>query len=259
MMRRNFIASGAAAALGLSSSARAAETRPSTQSGIETARAWRNLSGSEEAQHVKVLPLRMRRLVAAAGLAALGDDLTLADVLQRALAEKAAEPLELREAIIQAMPYAGLPAARRAEVVFERVMQEAGRSLPSSAPEPEGGRFQAGLAIQKSIFGDAIDAMHAGAKPDERMLVVDMLTSFCFADGYARPGLSTAERELLTFAVISAMGGCEPQVKAHAAGNIAVGNTRAMLLDVLVVLVPIIGFPKTLNALAMLNEAAPAA
>ena len=54
------------------------------------------------------------------------------------------------------------------------------------------------------------------------------------------------------------MGGCEPQVKAHAAGNIAVGTTRKELIDAIVVMLPFIGFPKSLNALAMVNEAAPA-
>ena len=66
------------------------------------------------------------------------------------------------------------------------------------------------------------------------------------------------ERELLTFVVIAAMSGCEPQVKAHATGNILVGNTRRMLIDAIVVMLPYIGFPKALNALGMVNEAAPA-
>lgn len=87
---------------------------------------------------------------------------------------------------------------------------------------------------------------------------MDLLSGFCFGDTYTRTSLSLKERELLTFVVIAAMGGCEPQVKAHAGGNISVGNTRKMLIDCLVIMVPYIGFPRTLNALAMVNEAAPA-
>ena len=71
--------------------------------------------------------------------------------------------------------------------------------------------------------------------------------------------MSLKERELLTFAAIASLGGCEPQVKAHAAGNLAVGTTRRELIDAIVVMLPYIGFPKSLNALAMVNEAAPAA
>jgi alkylhydroperoxidase/carboxymuconolactone decarboxylase family protein YurZ len=43
------------------------------------------------------------------------------------------------------------------------------------------------------------------------------------------------------------------------AGNLNVGNTRQQMLDVLTVLVPLIGYQRTLNALAAVNEGAPAA
>ena len=100
--------------------------------------------------------------------------------------------------------------------------------------------------------------MHKNAKADERALMVDLLSGYCFGDTYTRTGLPLKERELLTFVVIASMGGCEPQVKAHALGNLALGTTRSELIDAIVVMVPLIGFPKALNALAMVNEAAPA-
>ena len=43
------------------------------------------------------------------------------------------------------------------------------------------------------------------------------------------------------------------------AANLNVGNDRQTLISVLTVLVPFIGYPRTLNALAAINEAAPAA
>jgi 4-carboxymuconolactone decarboxylase len=43
------------------------------------------------------------------------------------------------------------------------------------------------------------------------------------------------------------------------AANLHVGNSRRSLLGVLTVLVPFIGYPRTLNALAAVNEVAPAA
>ncbi|MGN7222309.1 carboxymuconolactone decarboxylase family protein [Curtobacterium flaccumfaciens] len=48
-------------------------------------------------------------------------------------------------------------------------------------------------------------------------------------------------------------------MQGHVAGNLNVGNTRQQMLDVLTVLVPLIGYPRTLNALAAVNEGAPAA
>ena len=65
-------------------------------------------------------------------------------------------------------------------------------------------------------------------------------------------------RELLTFAMLVALGGCEAQVRGHVAANLNVGNTRQNLISVLTVLLPFIGYPRTLNALAAVNETAPA-
>jgi 4-carboxymuconolactone decarboxylase len=43
------------------------------------------------------------------------------------------------------------------------------------------------------------------------------------------------------------------------AGNLNVGNGRPLLIDVITVILPFIGYPRTLNALAAVNEIAPAA
>ena len=42
--------------------------------------------------------------------------------------------------------------------------------------------------------------------------------------------------------------------RGHVTGNLNVGNTRARLLAVLTVIVPFIGYPRTLNALAAIND-----
>ena len=54
-----------------------------------------------------------------------------------------------------------------------------------------------------------------------------------------------------------ALGGVAAQVRGHVNGNLRVGNTRSRLLAVLAVLavlVPFIGYPRTLNGLAALND-----
>jgi 4-carboxymuconolactone decarboxylase len=43
----------------------------------------------------------------------------------------------------------------------------------------------------------------------------------------------------------------------HVAGNINVGNDRAVLLAVLTQLLAFIGYPRTLNGLAAINEVTP--
>ena len=98
--------------------------------------------------------------------------------------------------------------------------------------------------------------MHKNATDDIRFLQVDALTGWCFGDTYTRKVLDLKTRELLTFVAISALGGCEPQVKSHVQGNLNVGNTRQQLVEVLAVMNPYIGFPRTLNALGCVNAVA---
>jgi alkylhydroperoxidase/carboxymuconolactone decarboxylase family protein YurZ len=50
----------------------------------------------------------------------------------------------------------------------------------------------------------------------------------------------------------------DPQVKGHVAANLNVGNDRQTLISVITVLLPFIGYPRTLNALAAINEIATA-
>lgn len=54
--------------------------------------------------------------------------------------------------------------------------------------------------------------------------------------------------------MLAALGGCESQLAGHVAGNLAVGNDRQVLIDTLTQMLPFIGYPRTLNALRMVNE-----
>lgn len=54
--------------------------------------------------------------------------------------------------------------------------------------------------------------------------------------------------------MLVSLGGCEAQVKGHVAANLNVGNDRARLIDVLTQLLPFIGYPRTLNALRVVDE-----
>ena len=57
-----------------------------------------------------------------------------------------------------------------------------------------------------------------------------------------------------SYFVDTTLGGCEAQVKGHVAANLNVGNDRARLIDVLTQLLPFIGYPRTLNALRVVDE-----
>jgi 4-carboxymuconolactone decarboxylase len=164
-------------------------------------------------------------------------------------------PIEVKEVIYQAVPYLGMARVFDFLHATNEVLRERGVALPlegQSTTTPET-RFADGVAAQKRIFGDAIDKMRAGA-PKDQLHIQDFLAANCFGDYYTRRGLDLKTRELLTFAMIVSMGGCEPQLAGHVAGNVAVGNDRAVLVSTITQLLPFIGYPRSLNALRVINE-----
>lgn len=102
------------------------------------------------------------------------------------------------------------------------------------------------------LFGDRVSAL-AQSDPE----LIEYFGNFAFDEVHAdaaRGGIDLEVRELLTFSMLVALGGADAQVRGHVNGNLRVGNTRARLLAVLTVLVPFIGYPRTLNGLAALND-----
>lgn len=168
------------------------------------------------------------------------------------------KPEEIKEAVYHCAPYIGLGKAENAVNAVNEVLAEKGVALPGPSGQTvtEESRLPDGIAAQKSIFGEHIDAMRAAA-PENQKNIQDYLSAYCFGDFYTRKFLTIPERELLTFAILVAQGGGEPQVKAHVGGNAAVGNSKETLLAALTVCLPYIGFPRTLNALGCVNEILP--
>jgi 4-carboxymuconolactone decarboxylase len=80
------------------------------------------------------------------------------------------------------------------------------------------------------------------------------LEGYCFGDFYTRDGLDDPQRELITFVFIATLGGCENQLRGHTQGNLSVGNTKEKLISAITVILPYIGFPRSLNALSIINE-----
>lgn len=165
-------------------------------------------------------------------------------------------PVEIKEIVYQAVPYAGMAKVFDFIHTTNQVLTERGIELPlpgQSTTTPET-RAEQGLAVQKLIVGsDRIDSMIAGA-PADQAHIQRFLAANCFGDHYTRTGLDHPTRELLTFAMLVSMAGCEPQVAGHVSANLNVGNGREVLVDVLTQLLPYIGYPRTLNGLRAVNE-----
>jgi len=169
-----------------------------------------------------------------------------------------ASPVEIKEAIYQCVPYIGFPKTLNAVQVANEIFKSGNIPLPveSQKQVPEESRFDEGLSIQKSIFGDIIDQMHQNA-PENQKHIQNYLSGFCFGDIYSRGSLDLKTRELLTLCILSTLGGCESQVKSHVVGNSKVGNDKNRMLEAITQCLPYMGFPRTLNALSCINEVLP--
>ena len=167
-------------------------------------------------------------------------------------------PVEAKEVVYQAVPYVGMARTVDFVHIVNGVLTARGVALPlegQSATSPET-RFEKGLAVQTAIFGERIDAMRAAA-PENQKHMQDYLSANCFGDYVSRGGLDAKVRELLTFSMLLTLGGCESQLRSHIQGNLNVGNDKRTLLSVVTQLLPYAGYPRTLNAIACLNEAIP--
>ena len=166
-------------------------------------------------------------------------------------------PVEVKEIVYHAVPYLGIGRVFPMLKATNEVLEANGVALPleGQAQTTLANRREAGTQAQVDIFGEGMrDFWQSG--PEESRHINYWLADNCFGDYYTRSGLDYAQREMITFCFIAAQGGCEPQLTAHAAGNMKVGNDKAFLIKVISNALPFIGYPRTLNALSCINKAA---
>lgn len=168
-------------------------------------------------------------------------------------------PVQAKEILYQAVPYVGMARAFDFLHATNEVFKERGIDLPlpAQATTTAQTRFDKGMETQRRIFGDR-SKTSAAQSPADLEHIPRFLSANCFGDYYTRHGLDLQTRELLTFAILASLGGCEPQLTAHLAGNLAMGNDRQTLIATVTQLLPFIGYPRTLNAIKVIDEGAPA-
>lgn len=166
-------------------------------------------------------------------------------------------PVEAREIIYQATAYLGIGRVYPFLKAANEVFRERGISLPlapQSTTTPETRRV-AGTQAQVDIFGEEKEDFWKSG-PEESRHINYWLAANCFGDYYTRTGLDLKQREMITFCFIAAQGGCEPQLLGHAEANMRIGNDKQFLINVISQCLPYIGYPRSLNALRCVDEAA---
>ncbi len=166
-------------------------------------------------------------------------------------------PVETKEIVYQAVAYLGIGRVFPFLKITNEVLEEKGVALPlpGQATTTAENRREAGTQAQVDIFGEGMrDFWQSG--PEESRHINTWLADNCFGDYYTRTGLDLRQREMITFCFLAAQGGCEPQLTSHAAANMRIGNDKAFLIKVISQCLPYIGYPRSLNALRCVNDAA---
>jgi 4-carboxymuconolactone decarboxylase len=111
----------------------------------------------------------------------------------------------------------------------------------------ESERFQRGwqrLLEVDAEGGERVIESLKDVAPDLGRYVVE----FAFGDIYQRPILDLRQRQLITIAALTTLGGAEPQLEVHINAALNVGLTGREIVEGILHCVPYTGFPRVLNA-----------
>lgn len=166
-------------------------------------------------------------------------------------------PVEVKEIVYQATAYLGIGRVFPFLKAVNTILEEKGIKLPleNQATTTMESRLEAGIQAQVDIFGEGMKDFYKSG-PEESKHINKWLADNCFGDYYTRNGLDYKQREMITFCFLAAQGGCEMQLTSHAAANMRIGNDKQFLSNVISQCLPYIGYPRSLNALRCVNEAA---
>lgn len=110
-------------------------------------------------------------------------------------------------------------------------------------------RYERGLAKLSEVDGKAGKDIVASLGDLGRYVV-----EFGFGDVYSRGVLSLQEREIATVAMLTAMGGREPQLRVHVHAALNVGVSPEKIEETIIHTVPYSGFPTAINGMNVLKE-----
>ncbi len=121
----------------------------------------------------------------------------------------------------------------------------AGRVLDG---EIDQARYDRGAAVLAAVDGEGGQRV-VDALADIAPALAHHVVAYGFGDVYARPGLTSAQRQLVTIGMLTALGGCEPQLEVHVNASLNVGLTAIEIVEAITHTAVYCGFPKALNAM----------
>ena len=117
--------------------------------------------------------------------------------------------------------------------------------MPDATTREE--RYEHGRAVLDAVDGTA------GANVIESLNDISPelghhVVAWGFGEIYSRPELAPRDRQLVTLGMLTALGGCEPQLEVHINAALNVGLTPQQIIEALLHSAVYCGFPRALNA-----------
>lgn len=110
-----------------------------------------------------------------------------------------------------------------------------------------------GLKRIQEILGDKgakiIDSFRA-ISPD----FTDYIVHFVYGELYTRQGLSDKNREMAAVASLISQGKTGLPLRGHINGMLNVGWTKKEIVELIIFLIPFVGFPSTAEAMKVMHE-----
>ncbi|KUJ64559.1 4-carboxymuconolactone decarboxylase [Streptomyces albus subsp. albus] len=108
-------------------------------------------------------------------------------------------------------------------------------------------RFEHGMRVLNEIDGETgwrVIAALGGVSPE----LAHQIVAWGFGEMYARPELAPRDRQLVTLGMLTALGGCEPELEVHVNASLQVGLGPTQIVEALLHAAPYCGFPRAINA-----------
>ncbi|WLW56377.1 carboxymuconolactone decarboxylase family protein [Streptomyces sp. YU58] len=114
-------------------------------------------------------------------------------------------------------------------------------------------RFAQGLEMLNSVNGE-VGQLVVDSLADISPEMSHQIIAWGFGEIYSRPQLAPRDRQLVTLGMLTALGGCELQLEVHVHTSLNVGLTPEQIVEALLHSAGYCGFPKALNAMAVVKK-----
>jgi 4-carboxymuconolactone decarboxylase len=170
---------------------------------------------------------------------------------------------EIKELLLQMTVYAGYPKTVTAVATAQQELADLKqRGIPAANPQPDlesrrqaesnEVRYRRGLEALNQISkssGEAVVNSFEDIAPDLGRYILE----FSYGDIFSRPNLDLKTRELATVAALTGLSttASEQSLQVHVNGALNVGANRQEIVEVIMHMIPYVGFVKVQQAMAL--------